>query len=118
MKYTMVWSMIVITALFTSAAAGMSQLIGTSYAQGKACPEGEKPVDGKCITEPIPGEKTCPAGQQLNTEGNKCVPSSPPGGPGGGATDPIEGEPTCPEPAELVDGKCQSQPGKGPGSLQ
>jgi hypothetical protein len=77
--------MFTMTALFTSATVGMSQSVGTSYAQSQACSTGERPQNGQYITEPNISK---PLGL------------------------------FCPEPSVLVDGKCESKLGRGPGSLQ
>jgi hypothetical protein len=102
MKVYSIMAIIAITGLFTMSTAINLKPIEPSFAESKACPTGEKPVEGKCITDTV--KIPCnPSENQQN-----CL------SPGKDTPPYIE---TCPSPSVMVDGKCQSKPGNGPNSL-
>jgi len=104
MKISLIMAIITITTLISMFTVNAIPLIGTSFAESKACPTGDRSVEGKCITAPIP---VC---QKNDPDDEDC--KNPSQGSGGGKVTE-----KCLFPSVLVDGQCQSKPGHGPNSL-
>ena len=101
-----------ITTLFIASALlvgfmGISQSLSqTATAQSfESCPPGTVAFErGRCIGPEPTVTTTCPEGQHLNENQNKCV---------GGGQRPSQPTTTvtCPEPFELRGGQCVAKPG-------